>query len=87
MIGNQADAMRFGPWTLNITAEERRARFRSLRMCVILMFRGANLIDALLLAEDDVEWSHRARAELMRLPALHRRKILASYANLFGRRA
>jgi len=84
--GAQVAAAPFGPWTTNISHEERIARLRSLRMASLLLYRRhVDFIDALALAETDDKWLMHARVELDRMPSLHRRRLLASYLNLWVR--
>lgn len=68
------------PFAKNLDATDRLEHLRSLGAAVRLQFRShPNLSDALTLAETgDAEWCARARDELARLPALHRRRLLAS---------
>ena len=83
---NGSQAAPFGRWTIGLSREGHSARLRSLRMAVLLLYRHrTNFVDALTLAEMDDEWLLRARDELDRMPALHRRRLLASYLNLWVR--
>lgn len=80
-----ADPQLWGPWRPDIDPAERLARFRSLRSLAGVLVhptRAAALIDALREAEANDAAAGRALEELDRLPALPRRRILASYAKI-----
>jgi hypothetical protein len=75
--------MTFGPWAVAVDPAERLARLRSLRALALLLARPhARFIRALALAETDPASLPEALALLDRLPALTRRRLLASYAAL-----
>jgi hypothetical protein len=73
----------FGPWRSDIPADERKARCRELRALARLLAPKSPLAAALKAAEDgDADALALALAEIDRLPALPRRRILATYAAL-----
>jgi hypothetical protein len=73
----------FGPWRDDIPADERKARLRELRALTYLLAPQSPLVVALKAAETgDQAALDAALAELDRLPALARRRILATYAAL-----
>jgi len=71
--------MTFGPFAPDIEADERRARLRAMR-ALALVYSRQNL--ALAAAEHDPDALGRAFRLLDYLPALSRRKMLATYATL-----
>jgi hypothetical protein len=77
--------MTWGLFTAGIDPAERLARLRSLRAMAILMCRPhGSFIDALKHAEVDADALTKAQSAFEQVPALARRHLLASYANLFG---
>jgi hypothetical protein len=74
----------FGPWSVGISPMERLARLRALRALAMCYCGGPHhpLWVELLAAELDVTALPRALGQLDRLPALWRRRLLASYAAL-----
>jgi hypothetical protein len=73
----------FGPWRDDIDKAERLARLRELRALAYLLVPNSPLAAALKAAETgDQAALDAALAELDRLPALARRRILATYAAL-----
>jgi hypothetical protein len=73
----------FGPWRDDIDKAERLARLRELRALAHLLAPNSPLAAALKAAETgDQAALDAALAELDRLPALARRRILATYAAL-----
>jgi hypothetical protein len=73
----------FGPWRDDIGEAERLARLREMRVLAYLLAPKSPLVVALKAAETgDQAALDAALAELDRLPALARRRILATYAAL-----
>ena len=73
----------FGPWCEDIGAAEWLARMRELRALVYLLAPNSPLVAAETAAETgDQAALDAALAELDRLPALPRRRILGTYAAL-----
>jgi hypothetical protein len=73
----------FGPWRYDIGEAERLARLREMRVLAYLLAPKSPLVAALKTAETgDQAVLDAALAELDRLPALARRRILATYAAL-----
>jgi hypothetical protein len=73
----------FGPWRDDLPADERKARVRELRALAHLLAPNSPLIAALTAAEaGDQTALDAALDEIDRLPALTRRRLLASYAAL-----
>jgi hypothetical protein len=73
----------FGPWCDDIGEAERLARLREMRVLAYLLAPKSPLVAALKAAETgDQAALDAALAELNRLPALARRRILATYAAL-----
>jgi hypothetical protein len=70
----------FAPFDTDLDSADRLERLRSLGAVVRLQYRShPSLSDALTLAETgDPEWCARADDELARIPARHRRRLLAS---------
>lgn len=74
---------RFGPWSPDIDAAERKARVRSLRALALLLIGPTSpIVTELRAAEHDREALGRALVEVDRLGALPRRRLLAAYAAL-----
>ena len=70
-------AVGYGPWCADIAPEERKARVRELRALVYVLAPNSPLVAALTTAETgDQVALDAALAELDRLPALPRRRIL-----------
>ena len=78
--------MSWGPFTPGLSQAERRARLRALRALALVFARHhASIHDALWRAEKDLEPKRLALAERIfdhDLPALAKRRILATYADL-----
>lgn len=75
--------MSYGPWTEGLDHAERIGRCRCLRaLCLLLLGASHPLVTLLADAETDDAALDEAKAELDRLPALRRRRLLASYAEL-----
>jgi hypothetical protein len=72
----------FGPWAPGLDAAERRARCRAMRALVLTLVRDRSLIALLAAAETDDAALGRALEALDALPALPRRRLLATYAAL-----
>ena len=75
------DPDRIGPWADNLAPDERKARLRSLRaLCQLFCGPDHRLVSALRRAEDDPgdAAAGEAWAELMGLPSIRRRRILAN---------
>jgi hypothetical protein len=73
----------FGPWREDIPADERKARVRELRALAYILAPRSPLVAALTAAEiGDRPALDAALAELDRLSALARRRILGTYAAL-----
>jgi hypothetical protein len=73
----------FGPWWDDLPADERKARVRELRALAHMFAPQSPLVAALMAAETgDRPALEAALAELDRLPALPRRRLLATYAAL-----
>jgi hypothetical protein len=73
----------FDPWAIGIDPAERVAATRELRALALLLFGPDHPITlALAAAITDPAALDRAAAELYRLPALSRRRLLATYAAL-----
>jgi hypothetical protein len=72
----------FGAWNPQISPAERLARLRALRaLAHVFAHRHPDFATALLAAErGDDDALRRAQELLDRLPALNRRRLLASYA-------
>jgi hypothetical protein len=72
----------FGPWQRDINPVERRARCRALAaLGGVFAHQHRDFQDALVVAEGgDVAALRRASELLDKLPALNRRRLLASYA-------
>ena len=80
MSGRASD---FGPWAPDLADGERLAPCRAFRAIAAIMCGPAHpLVVKLLLAEADSDAATAARQELDKLPALQRRRVLASYAAL-----
>jgi hypothetical protein len=76
---------RIGPWADDLPPAERLARFRSLRaLCQLFCGPDHRLVSALRRAEDDPGDAAAAEAwaELMGLPSIRRRRILANMGEL-----
>ena len=75
--------MTFGPWSPSCEPAERMARLRAMRAMALLLARPhASFIRALELGESNPTSLSEALALLEQLPALTRRRLLASYARL-----
>jgi hypothetical protein len=73
----------FGPWRDDLPADERKARCREMRALAHMLAPKSPLVAALKAAEaGDQTALDAALAEIDRLPALTRRRLLASYAAL-----
>jgi hypothetical protein len=73
----------FGPWQAGLDEPERSARCRELRaLAVVYCGRQHPLTLVLAAAIADAESAEQARAVLSALPALQRRRLLASYGAL-----
>jgi hypothetical protein len=72
----------FGPWEPQISSAERLARCRALRaLAGVFAHRHPEFAAALMQAEAGDQGALRQARELLdRLPALNRRRLLASYA-------
>jgi hypothetical protein len=83
MISRTATPEPFGPWATNLAADERRARWRGMAALTLVFAGGAHpLLRACAAAEEDKDAAVTAWAALESLPALTRRRLLASYAAL-----
>jgi hypothetical protein len=72
--------MSFGPWHPDIDAPERLARLRSMRaLAGVFCHHHPQFAEALRAAETDQAELERALQLLDELPALNRRRLLASY--------
>jgi hypothetical protein len=77
--------MSFGPWARDIDPAERLARLRGMRALALVHCRHeTDFINTLRRAETDDKALPDAFDELERLPALRRRHLLATYAQLIG---
>jgi hypothetical protein len=78
-----ASPLLFGPWLPGIPEAERRAALRALA-ALVAVFAGSHdpAVAALRHAELDISTSDQALAMFDQLPALPRRKIIATYAQL-----
>jgi len=77
--------MSFGPWARDIDPAERLARLRSMRALALLHCRQeTDFINTLRRAETDDKALPAALEYLNRLPALRRRHLLSTYAQLIG---
>jgi hypothetical protein len=75
----------FGPWAPDLTATERTARWRSLAALALIYVGGKHpLLRCCFAAERDEAQAPTALAALDSLPALTRRRLLASYAALLA---
>jgi hypothetical protein len=75
--------MTFGPWVPNIDSGERLARIRSMRALALVFVRPQrDFLEALARAEIDSAALVTALELLEKLPALPKRKLLATYADL-----
>jgi hypothetical protein len=73
----------FGRWRDDIPADERKARCREMRALAHLLAPNSPLVTALTAADaGDQTALDTALAEIDRLPALTRRRLLATYAAL-----
>jgi len=76
-----------GPWSPGIDARERSARCRELRaLATVYLGRSHPLTAALAIAATDDAALDAARIELAAIPALSRRRLLASYMSLLPTR-
>jgi hypothetical protein len=79
--------MSFGPWARDIDPAERLARLRSMRALALVHCRHEiDFLKSLQRAETDATALPVALEQLDRLPALRRRHLLATYAQLIGGR-
>ncbi|WP_426442050.1 hypothetical protein [Bradyrhizobium genosp. P] len=77
--------MTFGPWSPGIDPAERLARLRSMRALALVHCRlETGFLESLQRAETDATALPAAFEQLERLPALRRRHLLATYAQLLG---
>jgi hypothetical protein len=77
--------MTFGPWAADIDPAERRARLRGMRALALVHCRyETDFLKSLQRAETDATALPAAFDQLERLPALRRRHLLATYAQLIG---
>lgn len=75
--------MTFGPWRPDIAEPERVARLREIRALIFAICGpGHPLVVALRDAETDPAAAARALEQIDALPALRRRRLLATYASL-----
>jgi hypothetical protein len=75
----------FGPWAANIDPAERLARLRGMRALALVHCRyEVGFLKSLQRAETDETALAAALEQLERLPALRRRHLLATYAQLIG---
>jgi hypothetical protein len=73
----------FGPWQPDIDAPERLARTRALRaLAGVFCHRHQQFVEALRAAETNEAELGRALQLLDELPALNRRRLLASYSTV-----
>lgn len=73
----------YGPWAAGIGDGERLARTRAMRALVFMLCGPTHpLVIALRDAEYDQAAAARALEELDRLPALRKRRLLATYSAL-----
>jgi hypothetical protein len=80
--------LNFGPWAPGITPAERLARLRAMRAFALLYARPwTDFIDALARAETDPAALDEAADLLVAIPALTRRRMLASYQQLGSARS
>jgi hypothetical protein len=80
--------MTFGPWAGDIDPAERLARLRSMRALALVHCRyEVGFLKSLKRAETDATALPAAFEQLERLPALRRRHLLSTYAQLIGGRA
>ncbi len=82
MTGPANDNRDWGPWRPDLDPAERLARFRSLRSLVKVLIgpAAADLVEVLRQAEANDEAATRASAMFGSLPALARRRVLATFA-------
>jgi hypothetical protein len=75
--------MTFGPFAPGLDPAERQARIRALRaLAGVFCHRFPSFGEALLRAETEPTALNEALQLLDQLPALNRRRLLASYSNL-----
>ena len=83
MTGAGGHSGGFGPWSPDLAPDERAIRLRTMRAVAHLIAGAAAPITvALTAAERDPSALPRAAAELDHMPALRRRRLLATYAAL-----
>jgi hypothetical protein len=83
MSGTAKQPPGFGPWARGLTTSERLARWRGLRALALVYVGGAHpLVSTLRAAERDRKAAALALEQLDALPALRRRRLLASYGAL-----
>jgi hypothetical protein len=76
----------FGPFLPDLDPAERLARIRALRaIALTFAWRYPDLIDSLHDAESEPTALQATHLMFERLPAIPKRRILATYANLFKR--